>query len=300
MVKHAMRELLRGGSFYEGPRWRDGHWWVSDFYRHTVYSLSPDGKAETFLEVPGQPSGIGWLPDHSMLIVSMKDQRVLRRHPDGRVTTHADLSRYAGGYVNDMVVDARGRAWVGNFGFDLMAGDDPRPAVLVRVEADGAVAVVAEDLYFPNGTVITPDGRTLIVGETFAARMTAFDIGDDGSLSGRRVWAQLAPTPPLSSRAEAVKALAVAPDGCCLDADGCIWVADAVGGRCLRVAEGGDILDEIPAPDGLGVFACMLGGEDGRTLLLCCAPDSAAKRRAANREAVLFTCRVDVAGAGLP
>lgn len=295
-----LETLVTGGSFFEGPRWHAGRWWVSDFYRHAVFTVTETGMQEQVLEVPAQPSGLGWMPDGSLLVVSMRDRRLLRRHSDGRVTEHANLEDVAEGHCNDMVVDAQGRAWVGNFGFDLMSGADPSPASLLRVDPDGTVTPVAGDLYFPNGAVITPDGGTLIVGETFGSRLTAFAIGADGSLSGRRTWAQFGPVPTPGPRSEMARQLTVAPDGCCLDAEGCIWVADAMGGRCIRVAEGGEIVDQVTLPAGSGVFACMLGGEDGRSLLLCCAPDSSEKRRVNTREASLMTCRVDVPHAGLP
>lgn len=299
-MSRRLETLLTGGAFFEGPRWRDDRWWVSDFYRHGVYSVLPGGEEALVMEVPGQPSGLGWMPDGSLLMVSMRDRRLLRRAPQGQVVEHARLDELATGHCNDMVVDAQGRAWVGNFGFDLMAGADPRGASLLRVDPDGTVAAVADNLYFPNGAVITPDGETLIVGETFGNRLTAFTIGEDGTLGDRRVWAQFGPSPTPGSRADMARQLTVAPDGCCLDAEGCIWVADAMGGRCIRVVEGGAIVDEIAAPPGTGVFACMLGGEDGCTLLLCCAPDSSEKRRAGTREASLMSCRVDVPHAGLP
>jgi len=296
-----MQTLLEGGSFFEGPRWHDGRWWVSDFYRHVVLAISPDGRAEEVLEVDGQPSGLGWLPDGSLLVVSMRDRRALRRTPDGEVREHADISPWCGGNANDMVVDGSGRAYVGNFGFDLMSGNDPAPAALVRIDPDGSASVAAQDLLFPNGSVITPDGATLIVGETAGARYTAFDIAPDGTLSNRRVWAQVAPTPePGGSLPEMLGQLRFGPDGCALDAEGHIWSADAMGARAARVAPGGDIVDEIRAPDGLGVFACMLGGDDGRTLLLCCAPDFEEQKRAPVREAVLLTATVDAPHAGLP
>ena len=171
------------------------------------------------------------MPDGSLLVVSRKDFRVLRRTPDGEVTEHADLSGLAAGHLNDMVVDARGRAYVGNFGFDLMAGADPSATDLVRIDPDGAVTVVASDLWFPNGTVITPDGSTLIVGETVAARYTQFSIADDGSLENRAVWGQIEPEPSFESFERTLAELKFAPDGCALDAEGCIWSADAVGGR---------------------------------------------------------------------
>jgi sugar lactone lactonase YvrE len=300
MAEATLTMLHRGGSFFEGPRWHDGRWWVSDFYRHAVVTVTPDGSEEQVVEVAGQPSGLGWMPDGSMLVVSMRDHRLLRRSPSGETTVHADLAAYCGGHLNDMVVDAEGRAWVGNFGFDLMGQADPCIASLVRVDPDGGVAVAAEGLVFPNGSAITPDGSTLIVGETFACRYTAFSIAADGSLGDRRVWAQIAPSPELAPFREMAPLLTVAPDGCCLDAEEHIWAADALGGRCIRVAPGGAIVEEVRAPTGLGVFACMLGGDDGRTLLLCCAPDYFEQMRRNAREAVLLTTTVEVPHAGLP
>jgi sugar lactone lactonase YvrE len=282
-----LRTLVDGGSFFEGPRWRDGRWWVSDFYDRAVLTVEPDsGRRETVMTVEGQPSGLGWMPDGSLLVVSMRDHRLLRRTPDGTVEEHADLTALCGGPLNDLVVDRAGRAYVGNFGFDLMGDAEPRPTVLARVDPDGAVSVAADDLVFPNGVVLSEDGGTLIVAETFAARLTAFDVGEHGELTGRRTWAR----PPGR----------FSPDGCTLDAEGCVWAADAVGGRAVRLAEGGDVVDEVRAPDGLGVFACMLGGDDGRTLLLCAAPDFAEQARRAAREAVLLTTSVEVPHAGLP
>jgi sugar lactone lactonase YvrE len=300
MSEHSTATLLQGGSFFEGPRWHEGRWWVSDFYRHAVVTVTPQGAEEQVMEVAGQPSGLGWLPDGSLLVVSMRDHRLLRRSPSGETTEHADLTTYCGGHLNDMVVDARGRAYVGNFGFDLMGGADPRTAALVRVDPDGTVAVAAEGIVFPNGSVITADGATLIVGETLASRYTAFSIAADGSLGDRRVWAQIAPSPELASFGEMLPLITVAPDGCCLDAEEHIWAADALGARCIRVAPGGAIVDQVRAPEGLGVFACMLGGDDGRSLLLCCAPDYFEHMRREAREAVLLTTTVDVPHAGLP
>jgi sugar lactone lactonase YvrE len=276
--------LLDGGAFFEGPRWHEGRWWVSDFYRRAVFTVDTDGREQEELPVEGQPSGLGWLPDGSLLVVSMKDRRLLRRSPSGGVSVHAEVG-LCGGPLNDLVVDAKGRAFVGSFGFDLMGRDDPRPTGLVRVDPDGSTALAADDLLFPNGTVITDDGRTLIVGETYGRRYVAFTIADDGSLTDRRLWAEVP---------------GMAPDGCALDAEGHIWSADARGGRACRLAPGGGIVDEVAAPDGLQFFACMLGGDDGRTLLLCAAPDFSERRRSHAREAVLLTTTVDVPHAGLP
>ncbi|UOY01895.1 SMP-30/gluconolactonase/LRE family protein [Blastococcus sp. PRF04-17] len=299
MADREFRTVLEGGSYFEGPRWHDGAWWASDFYRHTVSRVEPGGGEAVVLEVENQPSGLGWLPDGSLLVVSMKDRRLLRL-ADGRVETHADLSDVCGGHLNDMVVDAAGRAFVGDFGFDLMGGGAPAPASVKRVDPDGTVTVAADDLRFPNGSVITPDGGTLIVGETWGNRLTAFDIAADGSLGNRRVWATFGPEPVGGSVGELVGQVVVAPDGCTADADGHVWVADGLNSRVVRVAEGGAIVDEIAAPDGMGVYACALGGDDGRDLLMCCAPDFYEHTRAPVREAVLVTTRVDVPHAGLP
>jgi sugar lactone lactonase YvrE len=300
MGERELTRLFEGGAFLEGPRWHDGRWWTSDFYRRLVMTVAPGGSAATVMTVEQQPSGLGWMPDGSLLVVSMKDHRVLRRSPAGEVTVHADLAAHCKGHLNDMVVDSQGRAYVGEFGFDLMGFADPAPAKLMRVDPDGSVVVLADDMLFPNGAVITPEGDTLIVGETAAARYTAFTLAADGSLSDRRVWAQVAPAPELGPLEQTLPQLGFGPDGCALDADGCIWAADAVGARCARVAQGGEIVDEIKAPEGLGIFACMLGGEDGRTLLLCAAPDFLEANRAQAREAALLTTVVDAPHAGLP
>jgi sugar lactone lactonase YvrE len=300
MASRDLKTLLEGGAFFEGPRWRDGRWWVSDVYGGQVMTVAPDGLRADVMAVERQPSGLGWMPDGSLLAVSMKDHLLLRRSPKGAVSVHADLAEHCAGHLNDMVVDAQGRAYVGEFGFDLQAFADPAPAKLMRVDLDGSVTVLADDLLFPNGSLISPDGGTLIVGETAGARYTAFTLAADGSVISRRIWAQLAATPELGPFAETFPQLKFAPDGCTLDADGCIWTADAVGARCVRIAEGGEILDEIKAPEGLGIFACMLGGPDGRTLLMCAAPDFLEANRAHTREAVLLTTAVDVPHAGLP
>jgi sugar lactone lactonase YvrE len=300
VAERSLQTLLEGGSFFESPRWHEGRWWLSDFYRHLVLTVDPAGATEEQLTVEGQPSGLGWMPDGSLLVVSMRDHRILRWTAEAGATLHADVSEHCGGHLNDMVVDQRGRAYAGNFGFDLMGGGDPAPAALIRVDPEGTASIAADDLLFPNGSVITPDGQTLIVGETAGARYTAFTIGDDGSLTDRRVWAQVAPTPKLTTLAETLGQLQFGPDGCTLDADGHIWAADEVGARCVRLAPGGRIVDEIPAPDGLDFFACMLGGDDGRTLLMCAAPDFGEEARSAAHEAILLAATVDVPRAGLP
>ena len=273
---------------------------MSDFYTGAIVAVDLDGGAEpeTVATVPEQPSGLGWMPDGSLLAVSMRDRRLLRFRDGGEPEVHADLTDLAPWHLNDMVVDSQGRAFVGNFGFDLMAGGAIRSAAIVRVDADGTATVAAEDLLFPNGTVITPDARTLIVAETLGGRLTAFDLGDDGTLSNRRVWATLSPVVDTEDMGELLAAGGIAPDGTALDAEGCVWAADALGGRVLRVRPGGEIAEEI-AP-GTGVFACALGGAEGRTLVMCAAPSFAEHERRDTREAVLLACEVDVPRAGLP
>jgi sugar lactone lactonase YvrE len=289
--------VLDGYSYLECPRWHDGRLWVSDFYTNQVVATDGRGDTQVVAEVPGQPSGLGFLPDGRALIVSMRDHRILVRSDSGELTEHADLSDAVPAVLNDMIVDERGRAYVGNFGFDLMGGAPLRYTTLTRVDPDGAVSTVAEDLGFPNGMVILPGG-VLVVAETFAGRLAAFDVGEDGGLSNRRVWAQFGETPQTEDVGEAVQRLQVGPDGICADAEGAIWVADGLHARVIRVREGGEILDEIPT--GMGVFACMLGGDDGRTLFLCAAPSFAEHERRPVREAQLLAVRVEVPHAGLP
>ena len=285
-------------AYLECPRWHDQRIWFSDFYTYRVYSALEDGgDLRVEAEVPQQPSGLGWLPDGRLLIVSMRDARVLRREPDGTLVCHADVSGHVNGLLNDMVVDSRGRAFVGEFGFDLMGGADLRPGRVLRIDPDGTVTVAAQDLWFPNGSVITADG-TLLVDETFGNRVSAFDIAEDGTLTNRRTWAKFGELPTERELGKMLPQIVIAPDGCCLDADGQLWVADGLGGRVIRVREGGEITAEIPA--GTGVFACMLGGADGRTLFACTAPDFAEEARKNAREGSLVAARVDTPGAGLP
>ncbi len=215
--------LLDGVGFGEGPRWHDGRLWFSDFLRHAVSTVDDAGTRRVELELDEPPSGLGWLPDGRLLVVAMESRRVLRVEHDGRVAIHADLSSIATGNCNDMVVAADGTAYVGNFGFDFYVGEPLRTAAIARVTSGGDVSVAADGLEFPNGSVITPDGRTLIVGETMARRVAAFTIADDGTLHDRRVWAEMGD---------------VMPDGCTLDADGAIWFADAASSVVVRVREG--------------------------------------------------------------
>jgi sugar lactone lactonase YvrE len=294
-----LQTLLGEGTFYEGARWHEGRWYVSDFYAHRVLAVDPDGNAEEVLSIQ-QPSGLGFLPDGTLLAVSMTGHDVWRRGVDGASELYADLSPVSRGEANDMVVDASGRAYIGHYGFDLMAGEGPREATLIRVDPDGSVHAAAEGLRFPNGSLITEDGATLIVAETIAARFSAFTIGADGSLSDHRIWGQVAPTPELDELDERYSQVRFAPDGCTLDADGCIWAGDSLHRCAARIAPGGQILEEIPAPEDRAFYGAMLGGEDGRTLLLCAAPDWREERPAGELASELYTTRVEVPHAGLP
>ena len=291
----AVTTVVSGFSFLEAPRWRGERIWMSDFYTLQVLSAREDGSdLRVEAEVPQQPSGLGWLPDGRLLIVSMRDRKLVRRETDGTLVTHADLSEHAAGHLNDMAVDAKGRAYVGNFGFDLMGGAPVEPTALHRVDPDGEVTEVATDLWFPNGSVITEDD-VLLVNETFGNRITAFDVTDDGRLTNRRVWAEFGPLPTERSVVKALAQTRVAADGACLDAEGALWIADATGGRLLRVTEGGDISDEIRP--GINVYACALGGTDRRTLFACAAPDFDESARRSVREAELLAIPVAVPAA---
>lgn len=299
MEETTVRTVATTMTFTECPRWHDDRWYFVDFYSHRVLSMTADGSdLRTELTVPAQPSGLGWLPDGRLLVVSMKERRILRREADGVVSVHADLSGLAAHPLNDMVVDGAGRAYVGNFGFDLMAGEDATPTPLILVETDGSARVISEPLYFPNGSVITPDGKTLIVDETFGNRISAFDIHPDGSLGPRRDWAVFGPLPESRNLAEATAASVVSADGCGLDADGNLWVADALGGPVLLIAEGGEILQKLTVDS--PVFACMPGGPDGRDLFLCCAPDFDEQRRSAKPEATVRLARISTPHGGRP
>lgn len=280
--------LATGLRFGEGPRWHHGKLWFSDMYDHRVNTVDLDGTVETKVDVPGRPSGLGWTPAGDLLIVLMEQRQVLRLDHD-RLVVHADLNGVATWHCNDMVVDDAGRAYVGNFGFDLHAAEASgdfsarSTAAIALVQPDGSVSVAADGLKFPNGTVITPDGRTLIVAESMGRCLTAFDRADDGTLSNRRVWADLGDR---------------LPDGICLDADGCVWFANAGGPECVRVAEGGEVLDVLTTDR--PVYACMLGGPDGRHLFVLASQHSHPDRCLAERTARVLVTEVATPHAGLP
>ena len=277
------RVLADGFAFPEGPRWHEDAFYFSDMHAHEVIRLDADGGRTVVATVPTCPSGLGWDPQGRLLIVSMEDHRLLRQEMDGSLEAIADFSHLATHLSNDMVVDARGRAYIGNFGFDLHAGAKPATTNLVFVDTDGSVREAAKDLSFPNGAVITPDDGTLILGESFGARLTAWDIADDGSLSNRRVWAQLD---------------GAVPDGICLDEEGAVWVASPVSGECLRVREGGEIVERIAVEH--EAFACMLGGPEGRSLHVCVAKNSDPAEAKRERTGRIEVFEVDVPHAGRP
>lgn len=279
--------LAEGLRFGEGPRWHDGRLWMSDSHGDSVHSVSLAGDLRCEFVMDDMPSGLGWMPDGSLLVVAMAKRQVMRRSTDGTMTVHADLSGIATGKCNDMVVDAHGGAYVGNFGFDLEADvmargleavlADHATAVLAYVAPDGSVRAAAEGMHFPNGSVITPDGRTLIVGETLGACLTAFDIGADGALTNRRIWAATAPR---------------GPDGIALDTEGAIWVANPMAPECVRYAEGGAVLQVITTEQ--PCYACALGGADGRTLFMMTADSFISGGPDAPRTGKVRTARVEV------
>ncbi|WP_436772600.1 SMP-30/gluconolactonase/LRE family protein [Yinghuangia sp. YIM S09857] len=289
--------VLDGLCFGEGPRWHDGRLWLSDLVGHQVLavevpedlgSLAGGAKAETVVaEYGDQLSGLGWLPGGDLLVVAMGERRVLRLR-DGVLTTHADLDGLGTHHVNDMVVRSDGFAYVGQMGYDFHThGSRPEPMPLIGVAPDGTARVVADDLNCANGMALSPDAGLLVVAESAARRLTAFDVATDGSLSGRRVFAALGDGDH--------------PDGICLDAEGAVWVACPVSRRFIRVREGGEVTDSVELPDERRAIACVLGGGDRRTLLMVTAAtlgDAAKSRelRAGRVEAV----RVAVPGAGRP
>lgn len=280
----ASEVYLEGLVFGECPRWRDGALWLSDMFGGRVLRSTGPGKAEVMLTLHGgRPSGLAFLDDGSLLVVSMQDRTLLRRWPDGRVEPFADLAPHVSGDINDMVRAPGDGVYVGNFGFDLFGGAPGQLTNLHHVDAHGRVREVATELNFPNGMVVTPDSSTLIVAETFACRLTAFDIRD-GALVNRRVFAALGD---------------YAPDGICLDCAGAVWVSAFVGDAYLRVEQGGKITHQVPMANRRAV-ACNLGGADGRTLFMVTADTDVERLARGDSTARVETVRVDVAGAGSP
>jgi sugar lactone lactonase YvrE len=277
-----LHTLMTGLMFGESPRWHDDRLWFSDMGTHEVVAVDLEGDGEVIAHVPAMPMGIVWLPDGPLLIVSSLDGRLLRRQPDGSLETHADLTGLADHAWSDMVVDGRGNAYIGNIGFDFPAGEFAT-GIVAMVTPDGSARQVADGISFANGMAVTPDNSTLILAESYSNRLTAFDISADGSLSNRRVWAELDGY----------------PDGICLDADDTVWYADVPNKRCVRVREGAEVLQTIELDR--GCFACTLGGGDRRTLFLMAAEWSdPADMMSGRRTGQVVTVDAPAPGVGWP
>jgi sugar lactone lactonase YvrE len=277
--------LLSGLGIPESPRWHEGRLWFSNWIDRQVVAVGLDGKPEVMLtrDPDSHPMGysIDWLPDGRLLVTGDK---LRRQEPDGSMVTHAEQP------ANEIVVDGRGNIYLNGADFNFVAGEAPRPGYIKLITPDGELRQVAGDIQFPNGMVITPDDRTLIISESFAGRLTAFDIGADGSLSGRRVFAD-----------------GLGPDGICLDAEGAVWVSTA-GFSVARIAEGGEVLQRVELAENRAPFALMLGGPARRTLFIMTAEWRAADGHVANldrltngpRTGEILTLQVSVPGAGRP
>jgi sugar lactone lactonase YvrE len=265
-----------GFMFLEAPKWHEGRLWVSDVFDHKVFALSATGDCEYFVQIPNRPSGLGFLSDGSLIIVSARDSKLLRF--DGvELNEYSDLSNHAAGWLNDFAIDAQDRIYVGNFGYDFVAGEARRTTSLHRVDPDGTIETVAEQVDFPNGSVIINEGRTLIVAETWEARLTAFDLSLSGKLSNRRLYADLGKRQP---------------DGICADAEGAIWAGIYNTGEFVRVLDGGEITHYVKF-DGFGI-SCTLGGPEGHTLFLTAYIGTDEDMAAGKRNSAIFTVDVNV------
>lgn len=274
--------IADGFAFTEGPRWHQGEFYFSDQHGGVVWKIASGGKLERLADVPKRPSGLDWTLDGELLIISMLDRRLLKLTPRG-LEVFVDLTAQAPGPLNDMVTDAQGRTYVGNFGYDLDGGEPMRSTNLLLVEPDGKVSIATEDVVFPNGSIITPDGKTFILAETFAFRLSFYLIEPSGKLTNRRI----------------VELGAAKPDGICLDAEGAVWVADPGDHRVLRVDQTGKVLREIPLP-GRHAYACMLGGADRRDLYICTCTGHNPEKTVVERTGKIEMIRVDVPGVGRP
>jgi len=282
MEPNGLRTLLTGRGLLESPRWHGDRLYFSDWSAGEVLAVDLAGRSEVIARVRSLPLCTAWLPDGHLVIVSSPDGRLLRREPDGSLVTYANLGRPG---WNDIVVDGRGHAYVNGAGFNPMAGEEFRPGSVHLVTADGAVRQVADDIAFPNGMAVTADNSTLIVADSYRHQLVGFDIGADGGLSGRRVWADLGDG---------------TPDGICTDAQDAVWYADVPNRRCVRVAAGGIVLQTVDLDR--GGFACALGGPEGTTLFIVAAE----WRGMTESEMVppgsgqVLTIDVEVPGAGWP
>ena len=308
-----MKELkkLTGGLYFgEGPRWHENKLWFSDFYSHKVMTLDENNSLETVCEVPSQPSGLGWLPNGDLLVVSMLDRKILK-FSEGSISVHADLSEYVAHKCNDMVVSRDGTAYVGNFGMGD-AGESLNSTHLMIIKSDGTVLKGPDNLLFPNGTVITEDGKNLIIAETLGAKLTSFDIEDNGELTNRKLWARTSPLfslliiKSLSSLgfdlskidfSKYSKNLHV-PDGICLDEKNGIWIASPTTKAVVRIEKGGNITDKINTPK--GAFACMLGGKERKTLYVIISNSSDPEEAQASPEGEIHSIEVEIPGVGKP
>ena len=278
----SLRTIFRGPGFPEAPRWRDGALWFVNYFSKQVLTSDLEGAFSVVTRVEGTPGGLGWLPDGTPLVVSQRDLKLLKIGPDGALSEYADLSAHAIGAANELFVDPRGHAFVGHHGFDFFGGGEPRPSSLLRVDGDGSVTVAADDLVFPNGCALLPDGKTLVVAESFANRLTAFDLAADGTLSRRREWAHLG---------------LHTPDGICVDAEGAIWAGSPMTTAFVRVREGGEILQEIRTEAGRWGVACSFVGVGLETLCCVTAATTPEDMREGRSEAFVELADVAVPGA---
>jgi len=280
-----LKILMRGIIFGEQPRWHGERLWFSDWGSREIIAVDLQGNSEVVLRAPSFPCCVDWLPDGRLLLVSARDGLLLRREPDGRLVTHGDLSGISKPPAgNELVVDGRGNAYLNGGGFDLMAGEPFAPGIVALVSPDGLARQVAGDLAFPNGMLVTPDNATLIVAESYAKRLSAFHIAADGNLSRRRVWADLGDG---------------VPDGICLDVEGAVWYADVPNKRCVRVREGGEVLQRIELDR--GCFACALGGAERSTLFMMATKWNGPGRMFAEpRTGQVLSVQAPAPGAGWP
>jgi sugar lactone lactonase YvrE len=287
-VQRAGRLLISDLAFGESPRWHHERLWLADWGAQEIVAVDLDGGSAVMarVEFPSFPLSFDWLPDGPLLIVAAREGRLLRQEPDGALVSHAELSDLAPKGVpwNEIVVDGRGNVYVNNNGFDLMTGAEFAPGTIALLTPDGSVRQVADGIAFPNGMAVTPDNSTLIVAESYASKLTAFEIAADASLSNRRTWAELPGDHP---------------DGICLDADGAVWYGDVGNKHCVRVGEGGEVFETVELDR--GCFACMLGGADRRTLFIVATewrgPEQAAD---GSRTGQVLTIEAPAPGVGWP